>query len=208
VCDWRVAGVAAGTSAAASARNPRIVEHPESQYVAKNEPATLNCKAEGDPAPVVAWYRDGVPVTTANENPSSHRMLLPSGQLFFLRVIHNKNAKPDVGTYYCNATSPRTGVSAVSRNATLHIAGTYVDARTVPPVLLPFHFIVIDTRAAFVDPGILLECRVHAASITGSAAAVLGTVCLAPPFPSLFPSLPLEVQLLPLNTASGSGGAL
>jgi len=159
MCDWRVAGVAAGTSAAASASNPRIVEHPESQYVAKNEPATLNCKAEGDPAPVVAWYRDGVPVTTANENPSSHRMLLPSGQLFFLRVIHNKNAKPDVGTYYCNATSPRTGVSAVSRNATLHIAGTYVDARTVPPVLLPFHFIVIDTRAAFVDPGILLECR-------------------------------------------------
>ena len=101
------------------------MEHPESQYVAKNEPATLNCKAEGDPTPVITWYRDGLPVTTANENPSSHRMLLPSGQLFFLRIINNKNSKPDVGTYYCNATNLQTGVSAVSRNATLQIAGRW-----------------------------------------------------------------------------------
>jgi len=101
------------------------VEHPDSQYVAKNEPATLNCKAEGVPTPVITWYRDGLPVTTANENPSSHRMLLPSGQLFFLRIINNKNSKPDVGTYYCNATNPQTGVSAVSRNATLQIAGRW-----------------------------------------------------------------------------------
>jgi len=114
--------LAAGTDAVT---NPRIVEHPDSQYVAKNEPATLNCKAEGDPTPTITWYRDGLPVTTANENPSSHRMLLPSGQLFFLRIINNKNTKPDVGTYYCNATNPRTGISAVSRNATLQIAGRY-----------------------------------------------------------------------------------
>jgi len=46
--------------------------------VAKNEPATLNCKAEGDPTPVITWYRNGLPVVTANENPSSHRMLLPT----------------------------------------------------------------------------------------------------------------------------------
>ena len=62
-------------------------------------------------------------VITANENPQSHRMLLPSGQLFFLRIIHNKNSKPDVGVYYCEATNPETRVSAVSRNATLEIAG-------------------------------------------------------------------------------------
>lgn len=103
--------------------NPRIVEHPEDQYVARTEPATLNCKAEGDPTPVITWYRDGLPVVTANENPSSHRMLLPSGQLFFLKVIHNKNSRPDVGTYYCNATNPVTHVSAISRSAKLEVAG-------------------------------------------------------------------------------------
>jgi len=124
--------------------NPRIVEHPESQYVAKNEPATLNCKAEGDPTPVITWHRDGLPVTTANENPSSHRMLLPSGQLFFLRIINNKNSKPDVGTYYCNATSPRTGVSAISRNATLQIAGRWSHYRAPVKAETPFLRFVVD----------------------------------------------------------------
>jgi len=88
---------------------PRIVEHPDDVYVARNEPATLNCKAAGDPTPTIAWYRDGQPVvvvvvgfrcdvtgscdgqpvTTADDNPLSHRMLLPTGQLFFLRVVQS-----------------------------------------------------------------------------------------------------------------------
>jgi len=102
--------------------NPRIVEHPEDLYTGRNEPATLNCKAEGDPPPIITWYRNGELVITANENPSSHRMLLPSGQLFFLRVIHSKNSRSDAGSYYCNATNPLTGVSSISRNASLQIA--------------------------------------------------------------------------------------
>jgi len=121
-CDCCV-GIATSSSSATEATNPRIVEHPEDQYVVRTEPATLNCKAEGQPTPVITWYRDGLPVVTANENPSSHRMLLPSGQLFFLRVIHNKNSKPDVGTYYCNATNPETHFSVVSRSARLAVAG-------------------------------------------------------------------------------------
>jgi len=75
---------------------------------------------------VITWYRDGLPVVTANEDPTSHRMLLPSGQLFFLKVIHNKNSKPDVGTYYCNATNPDTHFSVVSRSARLEIASQYI----------------------------------------------------------------------------------
>jgi Immunoglobulin domain len=106
--------------------NPRIVEHPEDQYVAKNEPATLNCKAEGEPPPVVTWYRRGQPVITANENPSSHRMQLPSGQLFFLKVQHNSKNQTDVGVYYCNATNPETRISVISNNATLDIASMHL----------------------------------------------------------------------------------
>jgi len=118
-----VSSLATNVQGVQQTSNPRIIEHPEDQYVAKNEPATLNCKAEGEPPPIITWYRDGKQVTTANENPKSHRMLLPSGQLFFLRIIHNKHNKPDVGVYYCNATNPETKVSVVSKNATLEIAG-------------------------------------------------------------------------------------
>jgi len=121
--------------------DPRITEHPEDQYVARNEPATLNCKAEGDPTPVITWYRNGQPVVTANENPSSHRMLLPSGQLFFLRIIHNRNGRSDVGLYHCNATDPQTGVSVISNNATLQIAGQYT--RISP--FLPYNVITISS---------------------------------------------------------------
>ena len=103
--------------------DPRIIEHPEDQYVARNEPVTLNCKAEGNPAPWITWYHNGQLVETANDNPILHRVLLPSGQLFFLRVVHNRNSKSDIGVYYCNATNPQTGVSVVSNNATLQIAG-------------------------------------------------------------------------------------
>jgi len=107
--------------------NPFIIEHPENHYVVRNEPATLNCKAEGHPPPTITWYRNGRPVVTANEDPTVDRMLLPSGQLFFLKVLAPGKASrsaSDVGMYYCNATNPETGLSVVSRNASLHVAGT------------------------------------------------------------------------------------
>lgn len=130
MCSFGCAGVQQIT-------NPHIVEHPQDQYVAKNEPATLNCKAEGDPPPIITWYKNGQPVTTSAGNPSSHRMLLPSGQLFFLRIIHmttpkGEKVQPDVGVYYCKATNPETQISVISRNATLEIAKINMDFRTLP----------------------------------------------------------------------------
>ena len=71
-------------------RPPHITEHPQSQIVPKNEPLTLNCKADGVPEPQYSWYKDGGLVATAPSTPKSHRVILPTGSLFFLNVRQNK----------------------------------------------------------------------------------------------------------------------
>ena len=101
--------------------NPRITDQPQDDYFAKNSPATLDCKAEGDPPPNITWYKDGERVETTRDNQLSHRMLLDDGRLFFLRVIHSKNNHPDIGEYYCNATNIHG--TAISRTAIIQIAG-------------------------------------------------------------------------------------
>ena len=88
--------------------------------VPKNEPLTLNCKAEGIPEPEIKWFKDGIEVPTAPSNPESHRVILPTGSLFFLRVIQNKK-EHDGGIYWCEASN-KVG-SARSKNATLEVAG-------------------------------------------------------------------------------------
>lgn len=62
---------------------PRIIEHPIDTTVPRHEPVTLNCKAEGSPIPIIHWYKDG---TLLKNQPGSHRVFLPAGGLFFLKV--------------------------------------------------------------------------------------------------------------------------
>ncbi|XP_047470913.1 protein sax-3-like [Penaeus chinensis] len=96
---------------------PVIKEHPSNVVARRNDPATLNCAASG--ATRIRWYRDGEEVTTAAEDPRSHRVLLPSGSLFFLRVATSKRDS-DAGTYWCVASNSHGATRSL--NATLTVA--------------------------------------------------------------------------------------
>ncbi|XP_074048881.1 LOW QUALITY PROTEIN: roundabout homolog 2 [Macrotis lagotis] len=125
---------------------PRIVEHPSDVIVSKGEPTTLNCKAEGRPTPTIEWYKDGERVETDKDDPRSHRMLLPSGSLFFLRIVHGRRSKPDEGSYVCVARNYLG--EAMSHNASLEVALLRDDFRQNPT----------DVVVAAGEPAIL-ECQ-------------------------------------------------
>ena len=69
---------------------PVITEHPTDVRVHRGAPATLNCGAFGAPAPTISWYKDGSRVLTGG---GDHTVLLPGGNLFFLRTLHNHRSK-------------------------------------------------------------------------------------------------------------------
>lgn len=59
-------------------------------------------------------------VRTARQDARSHRVLLPAGNLFFLKVVHGRK-ESDGGVYWCEAVNALG--KARSRNATLTVAG-------------------------------------------------------------------------------------
>ncbi|KAM9299176.1 roundabout homolog 4 [Gastrophryne carolinensis] len=91
---------------------PRIIEHPADTVVRRDQPVTMNCRAEGKPEPSIEWYHNGVRVDFSK----FHGSLIHDGSIFFYQI----KGKSDEGVYTCLARN-HLG-SAASKNASLTIA--------------------------------------------------------------------------------------
>lgn len=108
---------------------PVITEHPSDVRVHRGAPATLNCGAFGAPAPTISWFKDGERVFTGG---GDHTVLLPGGNLFFLRTLHNHRTR-DSGVYTCRAENEEGVV--YSHSATLTVTYLKHEFGHVPKLL-------------------------------------------------------------------------
>lgn len=100
---------------------PHIVHHPSDVVVKPGSPARLSCRAEGSPQVSFHWLRNGQPLQGSKADGQMQPMVLSEGSLFFLSVGEGRRGPSHEGVYTCVA---RNAVgTAVSRNASLHIAG-------------------------------------------------------------------------------------
>lgn len=100
---------------------PRIVHHPSDVVVRVGSPATLSCRAEGNPEPTIQWLRNGQPLDTDKMDAQSQPIVLPDGSLFFFSVVPGRKGQSHEAVYACIAHNSIG--NATSRNASLHIAG-------------------------------------------------------------------------------------
>uniref|UniRef100_A0A673JHU5 Roundabout, axon guidance receptor, homolog 4 (Drosophila) n=1 Tax=Sinocyclocheilus rhinocerous TaxID=307959 RepID=A0A673JHU5_9TELE len=109
---------------------PRIIHHPSDVVVRVGSPATLSCRAEGNPKPTIQWLRNGQPLDTDKMDAQSQPVVLPEGSLFFFSVIPGRKSQSHEAVYACVARNS-AGV-ATSRNASLHIAALREEFRVQP----------------------------------------------------------------------------
>ncbi|XP_044293536.1 roundabout homolog 4 isoform X1 [Varanus komodoensis] len=112
---------------------PQIIDHPSDLVVRSDKPATLKCRASGNPEPTIEWYRNGEYVETSKGDATSQPTLLLDGSLFFLR-LNQKKGKSDEGVYSCVARN-HLG-TATSKNASLYIEAIQDEFRRHPSDLV------------------------------------------------------------------------
>ncbi|XP_060106911.1 roundabout homolog 4 [Heteronotia binoei] len=126
---WAAFLLLEGSKSRSEEFEPQIIGHPSDLVVGLNQPATLNCRATGNPPPTIEWYRNGERVETTKDDATAQPTLLPDGSLFFLQ-LSQKKGKSDEGVYNCVARNHLGTV--MSKNASLYVAALQEDIRLHP----------------------------------------------------------------------------
>ena len=95
---------------------PRIEQHPASMIVVNiSDPVTLECRASGEPKPLIRWFKDGNLLNTI----ANKYTLIHDSDLFIISAVVGRGNKSDSGVYHCRAHNEFG--EALSRNASLLI---------------------------------------------------------------------------------------
>ncbi|CAG0894859.1 unnamed protein product [Darwinula stevensoni] len=86
-------------------RQPEFISKPKSTVAIEGQNVTLDCVANGSPAPWITWLKDGTSLDMANLD--SRFVKLGSGSLL---IIHVQEA--DSGTYQCRAYNKEDSIDA------------------------------------------------------------------------------------------------
>ena len=107
---------------------PRITQNPLGVNVVNiSDPVTLECRASGQPKPVITWFKNGKQLNTGANNKYT---LIRNSDLFIISAKVGRGDKSDSGTYFCKETNEIGEVQ--TSNASL--LGTFLrdDFREIP----------------------------------------------------------------------------
>ncbi|VDK33402.1 unnamed protein product [Taenia asiatica] len=105
-------------------RKPLFTIDPQDAFGLLKRPLSLRCQADGEPPPLIIWYKDGQQVQSIRERPGTSNKIIKSGELMFLSF-----ESEDEGIYYCNASNSEGWTKSAHANVRL----AYLDPITEGP---------------------------------------------------------------------------
>lgn len=105
-------------------RKPLFMVGPQDAFGLLKQPLSLRCQADGEPPPLIIWYKDGQQVESIRERPGTSNKIIKSEELMFLSF-----EPEDEGTYYCNASNSEGWTKSSYANVRL----AYLDPITEGP---------------------------------------------------------------------------
>ena len=124
-----------------SRRKPIFTVDPQDAFGLPKRSLSLRCQADGEPPPLIIWYKDGQQVQSIRERPGTSNKIIKSEELMFLSF-----EREDEGTYYCNASNSEGWTKSKYANVRL----AFLDPITDGP----------QDRVTSIGESVILRCKI------------------------------------------------